>query len=997
MYHQLEEASLGAHGMTQRKAKATKIKLHLTPTFSQADKADGGVRRVWEAQRELLPEMGFDLVSSATDCDIIGGHIFDERASWFRENSQVPIVAHNHGMYWQEGEYQWEKWAIETNLDIADFLQRADAVTAPTEWVSNILRRGLMKPVVTIGHGVRMAEWPEPASYDLAPSSYVLWNKTRVDAVCDPKPMAELADMVRSVQFITTMSGAHSNRGNVRETGPLPYEQGKVLVAKAGVYLCTTRETFGIGTIEAMAAGVPILGWAWGGQAEFVQHGETGWLCAPGDVQGLAEGLEYCLRNRSRLGKAARSYVAGSLTWDLAIARYAELYTKVLDETRTHRWVPQAATIQPSPGVPSPSDKVGSPSGTMQPTFEMEEGSWGKGVSVVIPCYKLERYLTQAVESALAALPGCEVIIVDDCSPGDESGTTAAMVAEATGATYLKTPANLYLAGALNYGISAANGDLIVPLDADNYLNAGIRECVRELRKGRSHSIAYGAVHFIDVDAEGQEVKSYGSDWPGEFSFPMQIRGANQVPSTCVYRKDVWARIGGYRSRCRTAEDADFWCRASSYCGRPIKATSQVTFTYRNRMDSMSHVEESWGWNLWYSWSRKSAMVPMGAALSKDEMRQYLRVKTFEPLLVSVIIPVGPGHQRYLPDAIDSVVAQTFGQWELIIVNDTGESSLGWVPPFARVVATPGKGKPQGAGAARNLGLSVARGRTFLFLDADDYLQPEALETLYQVYRRPRESGGGGIVYGDFYEQGGLNQPDPKLHVWEHDTTDATGRAVLSMAYIPVTFLAPMAAVGRGEGLAWFDESMELWEDWDFLWQLHANGWCAAYVPSPVFNYCYKSGHRREAVSEAARDYKDYMAEKWGSYLIGHGVISRPGVKGKELMSCGSCRGGGTVNWASAMGKDGEAGLDAMLLASGQTGDTVKVEYIGTNLSTVEYRHPVSGRKYRFDASQSGKVNAVNREDLTHFLQYVDRFRLFGVSGDPALPSPSAALLAPAR
>lgn len=966
-------------------------KLYITPHFSQVDKADGGVRRVVEAQRELLPEYGFSLVDTFAECDIMAGHIFDERASWFRENSLVPVVAHNHGLYWQEGDYQWEKWAIETNLDVADFLQRADAITAPTEWVSNILRRGLMKDVQTIYHGVRMSEWPEPSSYELAPGGYVLWNKTRIDAVCDPKPLAELADLARNVSFLTTMSGAHGNRGNIKETGPLPYDQAKVLVAKAGVYLCTTRETFGIGTIEAMAAGVPILGWAWGGQAEFVQHGETGWLCAPGDVQGLAEGLDYCLRNRSRLGRAARSYVAGSLTWDKAIEQYAALYTKVLDESRSHAWIPMAAISQASPGVPSPSDKVAGA------TFELEPGKEGIGVSVVITCYKLERYLNDAVVSAQGTLPGCEVIVVDDCSPGDGSRDSAKTIAETWGATYVQTPENLYLAGALNYGIERATGDLIIPLDADNYLEAGIVDCVRELRRGKSHSIAYGAVHFIDVDATGNEVKEYGSDWPTDFSFPAQIRGFNQIPSTCVYRKSVWARVGGYRSRCRTAEDADFWCRASSYCGRPVKATDAVTFTYRNRGDSMSHTEAGWGWNLWYSWARKSAMVPMGAALTKEEMKQYLRVKTLEPRLVSVIIPVGPGHQRYLPDAIDSVVAQTFGQWELIIVNDTGTPDLGWVPPFARVINTPRQGRPSGAGAARNLGLSVARGRTFLFLDADDFLQPEALETLYGVWRRPREAGGQGIVYGDFYEQGGLGQPEPKLHVWEHDTTDATGKAVLSMAYIPVTFLAPMASVGRGDGLAWFDESMEVWEDWDFLWQLHANGWCAAYVPSPVFNYCYKSGHRREAVAQASRDHKEYMAEKWGSYLVGHGVTQRPGVKGKTLMSCGSCRGGGSIKWTTNLGQDGERNLDEMLMAAGQTGETVKVEYIGANLSTVEYRHPMSGRKYRFDASQAGKVNSVDRADVAHFLQYVDRFRLHGVSGDASLPTPSPALLVPSR
>ena len=47
-----------------------------------------------------------------------------------------------------------------------------------------------------------------------------------------------------------------------------------------------------------MTCGVPVLGWRWGGQAEFIEHGVTGWLAEPGDYKGLLEGLRYCLEHR---------------------------------------------------------------------------------------------------------------------------------------------------------------------------------------------------------------------------------------------------------------------------------------------------------------------------------------------------------------------------------------------------------------------------------------------------------------------------------------------------------------------------------------------------------------------------------------------------------------------------------------------------------------------------------------------------------------------------
>jgi glycosyltransferase involved in cell wall biosynthesis len=82
-----------------------------------------------------------------------------------------------------------------------------------------------------------------------------------------------------------------------------------------------------------MAAGVPVLGWANGGNMDIVEHGVTGYLAAPGDLDDLANGLEYCVKFRKTLG---RNSSHKALAWDwgkvanilagvyeLAIKRYA--------------------------------------------------------------------------------------------------------------------------------------------------------------------------------------------------------------------------------------------------------------------------------------------------------------------------------------------------------------------------------------------------------------------------------------------------------------------------------------------------------------------------------------------------------------------------------------------------------------------------------------------------------------------------------------------------
>src|SRR5712664_390476 len=102
------------------------------------------------------------------------------------------------------------------------------------------------------------------------------------------------------------------------------------------------------------------------------------------------------------------------------------------------------------------------------------------------------------------------------------------------------------------------------------------------------------------------------------------------------------------------------------------------------------------------------------------------------PTLISCIIPVFNG-ERYLREALDSILAQTHRPVEIIVADDGSSDGT------AAVVASYGDHvhylhQPNaGPAAARNLGLSAARGEFVAFLDADDLWHPEKL-----VHQRAR-------------------------------------------------------------------------------------------------------------------------------------------------------------------------------------------------------------------------------------------------------------------
>ncbi|MHB8120990.1 MAG: glycosyltransferase family 2 protein [Desulfuromonadaceae bacterium] len=192
---------------------------------------------------------------------------------------------------------------------------------------------------------------------------------------------------------------------------------------------------------------------------------------------------------------------------------------------------------------------------------------------------------------------------------------------------------------------------------------------------------------------------------------------------------------------------------------------------------------------------------------------------------VSVIIPCY-NHGEYLDEAVDSILAQTFRDFEIIIVNDGSTDAQtiatleNYQRPHTRVLHT----SNQGLAMARNNGIREACGEFILPLDADDRVAPDYLEKGVAIMDA---SPGTGIVYclADCF---GAQQGR-----W--DIPEYSPRGMLLTNLI---FCCSLFRKSSWEQTAGYNPNMNRgWEDWDFWLSLIERGCTVQRIPEVLFFY----------------------------------------------------------------------------------------------------------------------------------------------------------------
>ena len=146
---------------------------------------------------------------------------------------------------------------------------------------------------------------------------------------------------------------------------------------------------------------------------------------------------------------------------------------------------------------------------------------------------------------------------------------------------------------------------------------------------------------------------------------------------------------------------------------------------------------------------------------------------------ISVIVPVY-NTEKYLHRCIDSVLAQTYKDFELLLIDDGSKDSSGaicdeYAARDSRVKVF--HKENGGVSSARNAGLAIASGDWIMHLDGDDWIAPDIQERLI----RKGEDTGADIVMGDFLFAYSDRDILYSLPDWDNNKTASLNRYITSV------------------------------------------------------------------------------------------------------------------------------------------------------------------------------------------------------------------------
>jgi glycosyltransferase involved in cell wall biosynthesis len=447
----------------------------------------------------------------------------------------------------------------------------------------------------------------------------------------------------------------------------------------------------------------------------------------------------------------------------------------------------------------------------------------GPRVSVLVSTYRSEEFLRGCLEDLLAQTISSqlEIIVVNSGSPENEEAIVREFQERHKNIVYIRTERET-LYGAWNRAVEVAGAPYLTNANTDDrHAPNAFEKLANALDRHPMVDVVYA-----NCAVTSQPNSQFGAaPLRGTFRWPPFDR--RLLFSVCylgpqpMWRKILHRRFGLFDPELKSAGDYEFWLRISGaarflhlpetlglYLERPTGIEhSDASASSREREDvRQKHWPSEWG-------KLPPAAGNFFQPAVADEGKMFAPFVSDRNPLVSVIIPTF-SRPAMLREAIESVLQQTFKDFEIIVINDGGSDISELISGFSspRIVHVHHETSRERS-AARNSGLALARGKYISYLDDDDIFYPRHLEGLLEVIQATAKK----VAYSDANcAQQILEDGQYKITARQrHPSGNYQRDRLLGCNFIPILCLIHEKACLEAAGP--FDPALSTHEDWD-LW-----------------------------------------------------------------------------------------------------------------------------------------------------------------------------------
>ena len=205
-------------------------------------------------------------------------------------------------------------------------------------------------------------------------------------------------------------------------------------------------------------------------------------------------------------------------------------------------------------------------------------------VSIVLPTYNGERFITDAIESIIAqTYDNWELIIVNDCSSDGTVSIIEKYLRNDTRIRLINNEKNLKLPNSLNVGFKNAKGNLLTWTSDDNlYFPSAIEDMVNTIKSSGNIMLAYADCNIINEAGNQIGIALLPS--------PYHIVLGNNIGACFLYTREAYEKVGNYDDDLFLAEDYDYWIRI--YQKGEFKHLEKILYSCRRHSASLTSTKK---------------------------------------------------------------------------------------------------------------------------------------------------------------------------------------------------------------------------------------------------------------------------------------------------------------------------------------------------------------------------------------------------------------------